>query len=172
MEEEPVVPPGPTADAPRAERVAGGAPAAGTAPTAGAALTAPASAPVPGPSAAPASATVPAPSAAPASATVPGPSAAPAAASPRFVDEDGEPFDVVAFFDPDYGPPEGKDAWLAQVASPVADEYLDGLRAPPGAREMIAAGFTHRDRESGARGWEAGGPLDTMEPRPGAGRIR
>ena len=82
------------------------------------------------------------------------------------MDEDGDPVDVAAYFDPDYGPPEGADAWLAQVASPVADEYLDGLRPPPGVAEAIAAGFTHRDRVPGARGWAAGGRLDVMEPGP------
>jgi hypothetical protein len=82
------------------------------------------------------------------------------------VDEDGEPFDVVAFFDPDYGPPEGADAWLARVASPVADEYLAAHQPAAGAGEVLAAGFTHRDREPGARGWAAGGALDVMEPGP------
>ena len=83
-----------------------------------------------------------------------------------FVDEDGEPFDAEAYFDPDYGPPEGEDAWLAQVASPVADEYLAAHQPPAGVREVLAAGFTHRDREPGARGWAAGGTLDVMEPGP------
>jgi hypothetical protein len=53
------------------------------------------------------------------------PAAGPAPAAPAravFVDDDGEPFDAAAFFDPGYGPPEGADAWLAQVASPVAYE--------------------------------------------------
>ncbi len=41
------------------------------------------------------------------------------------------------------------------------------MRQPPaGAPEAIGAGFTHRDREPGARGWAAGGPLDVMEPGP------
>ena len=35
---------------------------------------------------------------------------------------------------------------------------------PPGGREVLAAGFTHRDRENGARGFAAGGPLDLMAP--------
>ena len=82
------------------------------------------------------------------------------------MDDDGDPFDVVAFFDPDYGPPEGGDAWLAQVASPVANEYLASHQPAPGTREALAAGFTHSDREPGARGWAAGGALDVMEPGP------
>ena len=77
---------------------------------------------------------------------------------------DDEPFDAAAYFNPYFGPPEGADAWLARVASPVADAYLAGRPQPPGAREALAAGFTHRDREPGARGFAAGGPLDTMEP--------
>ncbi|MGD0685004.1 MAG: hypothetical protein ABSA03_07775, partial [Streptosporangiaceae bacterium] len=35
---------------------------------------------------------------------------------------------------------------------------------PPAAREVLAAGFTHRDPEDGARGFAAGGPLDTLAP--------
>jgi len=46
----------------------------------------------------------------------------------------------------------------------VADEYLASAQLPAGAREALAAGFTHKDREPGARGFAAGGPLDTMEP--------
>ncbi len=81
-------------------------------------------------------------------------------------DDDDEPPDAEAYFSPLSGPPEGDDAWLAQVASPVADEYLDSLKPPAGPREVLAAGFTHSDHEPGARGWAAGGPLDIMEPGP------
>jgi hypothetical protein len=35
---------------------------------------------------------------------------------------------------------------------------------PPAVREVLAAGFAHRDREDSALGFAAGGPLDTMEP--------
>src|SRR6266496_2191357 len=106
----------------------------------------------------------------------PGPPAAwsPAAASPvpdpvrpLFADEDGEPVDAEEFFNPYSGPPEGADAWLAQVASPVADAYLAGVQPPAaGGPEALAAGFTHRDQVPGARGFAAGGLLDTMEPGP------
>ncbi len=100
-------------------------------------------------------------------AAAPGPPAGPAGpAGGVFVDVDGEPFDAEAFFDPDCGPPEGADGWLAQVASPVADEFLAARQPAGGVREVIGAGFTHRDREPGARGWAAGGPLDTMGPGP------
>ncbi len=39
-----------------------------------------------------------------------------------------------------------------------------GATARPAAAETLAAGFTHRDAEQGARGFAAGGPLDAMEP--------
>jgi hypothetical protein len=77
-----------------------------------------------------------------------------------------EPFDAEAYFDPYSGPPEGEDAWLGRVASPVADEWLAARQRPAGAREVLAAGFTHGDREPGGRGFAAGGLLDTMEPGP------
>ena len=38
--------------------------------------------------------------------------------------------------------------------------------ADAGAREALAAGFTHGDPMPGARGFAAGGPLDVMEPGP------
>ena len=41
-----------------------------------------------------------------------------------------------------------------------------GPPAPPPAREMLAAGFTHDDHEDGARGFAAGGPLDQLAPGP------
>jgi hypothetical protein len=86
---------------------------------------------------------------------------------PVFTDEDGEPFDAEEFFNPYSGPPEGDDAWLAQVASPVADTYLASIQpSAAGGPEALAAGFTHRDPMPGARGFAAGGPLDTMEPGP------
>src|SRR6266704_664552 len=89
-----------------------------------------------------------------------------AAPAPADAEDDGEPFDAEAYYNPFFGPPEGADAWLARVASPVADAYLAGRQPPPGAREVLAAGFTHRDHEPGARGFAAGGPLDVMEPGP------
>src|SRR6266496_1795501 len=101
-------------------------------------------------------------------ATAAGP-AEPAPASPRpavLTDEDGEPFDAEEFFNPFSGPPEGADAWLAQVAAPVADAWLEARQPPPDGPEALAAGFTHRDQVPGARGFAAGGPLDTMEPGP------
>ena len=141
MQEEPVTPPDPAAPAPSA---AGPVPAAGPAFAAG-----------------------PVPAACPPPAghrTGPDPAAGPVPAGFADCDDDDEPFDAEAFFNPFFGPPEGEDAWLAQVASPVADEYLASTQLPAGAREALAAGFTHKDREPGARGFAAGGPLDAMEP--------
>jgi hypothetical protein len=93
-------------------------------------------------------------------------SSRPVPARPVFVDEDGEPFDVEEFFSPLCGPPEGADAWLARVASPVADAHLAGIQPAAGGAEALAAGFTHRDKVAGARGFAAGGLLDVMEPGP------
>ena len=142
------------------------APNAGSAPAPGSAPAGPSPAPGPAPGPAPA-APAPAPGSAPAGpASVPVSGSASTSAPVVFADEDGEPFDAEAYFDPDYGPPEGEEAWLAQVASPVADEYLAAHQPPAGVREVLAAGFTHRDHVPGARGWAAGGTLDTMEPGP------
>src|SRR6266446_4121065 len=93
-------------------------------------------------------------------------SSRPVPVRPVFVDEDGEPFDVEEFFNPWCGPPEGADAWLGQVASPVADAYLAARQPAAGGAEALAAGFTHRDKAAGARGFAAGGLLDVMEPGP------
>ena len=68
----------------------------------------------------------------PPGAPAPAGSSRPVPVRPVFPDEDGEPFDVEEFFNPLSGPPEGADAWLAQVASPVADAWtntLSGLAA-------------------------------------------
>ncbi len=101
-----------------------------------------------------------------------GGAAGPAAASAVFADEDDEPVDVAAYFDPDYGPPEGPDAWLARVPSPVADEYLAAHQPAAGAREALAAGFTHRDPVPGGRGWAGRRDIGRDGAGPGAGRIR
>jgi hypothetical protein len=106
------------------------------------------------------------PPAQPAPVAAPEPSPASGGLPSRSADDDGsEPFDALAFFNPYSGPPEGDDAWLAWVASPIADAYLDSQQRPA-AREALAAGFTHGDHEPGARGFAAGGPLDVMEPGP------
>ena len=120
--------------------------------------------PVPAGPSAPGGWSAPASPSAPARPAVPASPSAPATSSSgaprpaaRFVDEDGEPFDVEEFFSPLCGPPEGADAWLAQVASPVADAYLASVQPAVGGPEALAAGFSHRDQVPGARGIAAGG---------------
>ncbi len=100
--------------------------------------------------------------------TPPVPPAVPPAAWswPAYADDDGEPFDAVAFFNPYSGPPEGEDGWLADVPAAVRDEYLDNAASPAAAREVLAAGFTHDDHVAGALGFAAGGQLDQLEPGP------
>jgi uncharacterized protein DUF222 len=79
---------------------------------------------------------------------------------------DEDPVDVAALDDPYCGPPDGDEAWLADVPAEVAAGYLDARPGPPPAPEALAAGFTHRDRSRGARGFAGGGSLDLMEPGP------
>src|SRR6266567_2520478 len=83
--------------------------------------------------------------------------------------------------DPDAGPPDGEDAWLADLASGQLDALAAELAAArPAAAESVGAGFTHRVAAAGSAagepGWEppysgprsagpaagfaAGGPLD------------
>ncbi len=101
-------------------------------------------------------------------ATPPEPPAVPPADGPwpAYADDDGEPFDAVAFFNPYSGPPEGEDGWLAYLPAAVRDEYLDNKEPPAAAREVLAAGFTHDDHVAGARGFAAGGQLDQLAPGP------
>jgi hypothetical protein len=70
-------------------------------------------------------------------------------------------------FDPDNSPPDGADAWLADLPSPVRDAYADAIaaQAPAEVPETLAAGFTHGDGGCG-RGFAAGGLLDEMPPGP------
>jgi hypothetical protein len=70
-------------------------------------------------------------------------------------------------FDPDNSPPDGADAWLADLPSPVRDAYADAIaaQAPAEVPETLAAGFTHGDGGCG-RGFAAGGLLDEMAPGP------
>jgi hypothetical protein len=59
-------------------------------------------------------------------------------------DEDG--YERALYLDPDSGYPDGEDAWLAVVAGPVAEAYLDEQDTAAGvdAAEAFGAGFTHR----------------------------
>jgi len=65
-------------------------------------------------------------------------------------------------FDPDNSPPDGTDAWLADLPDPVRNAWLDSKAAQAPA-EALAAGFLHADGGRG-RGFAAGGLLDLMEP--------
>src|ERR1022692_2196655 len=72
--------------------------------------------------------------------------------------------------DPFAGPPDGPDAWLADLSAPEVDAFLEaaamaGTAARPASREAMAAGFTHRDPDPCAAGFAAGGPLDLLAPR-------
>src|SRR5450432_3662351 len=85
--------------------------------------------------------------------------------------------------DPFGGPPDGSEAWLADLAAPELDALLEEQAAAassasglPGGREPIAAGFTHRDPGpatarratvgGAALGFAAGGALDLLAPDP------
>jgi len=87
--------------------------------------------------------------------------------------------------DPDSGPPDGEDAWLADLTCGQLDDLAAELAAarPPAPAESIGAGFTHRAAAAGiaagqagwqpeyaaaapcrpAAGFAAGGPLDLAD---------
>ena len=54
----------------------------------------------------------------------------------------------------------------AEPAVPPEPPSVPPPRRPRTAREVLAAGFTHHDHETGAQGFAAGGPLDQLEPGP------
>ena len=64
--------------------------------------------------------------------------------------------------DPHCGPPDGPDAWLAELPAELLAEYLAATQAPP-RREPIVAGRLPRQRRDG-RGFAAGGTVDEMPP--------
>jgi hypothetical protein len=67
--------------------------------------------------------------------------------------------------DPVAGPPDGPDAWLAELSAADLAEYARSL--PPPVPEAIGAGFTHREHRGGpGLGFAAGGPADLMDPGP------
>jgi hypothetical protein len=67
-------------------------------------------------------------------------------------------------FDPDTSPPDGEDAWLADLPSPLRDPYLRPV-GPTAVPEVLAAGFWDRAETCGA-GFASGGPLDQLAPGP------
>ncbi|MGH3398131.1 MAG: hypothetical protein ACRDPO_25935, partial [Streptosporangiaceae bacterium] len=75
-------------------------------------------------------------------------------------------------FSPENAPPDGDEAFLADLPSELAQEYLTGPWT--GGDELSAAGFLHH--QAGGRngaGFAAGGVLDGLEPGPVlAGFIR
>src|SRR5579859_1140110 len=76
--------------------------------------------------------------------------------------------------DPDCAPPDGDDAWLADLASGQLDELTAELAAarPPAAREAVGAGFTHRPAAAAIAAGQAGWTPEYVAParaRPAAG---
>src|SRR5712691_3467276 len=71
-------------------------------------------------------------------------------------------------FDPDSSPPDGADAWLADLPAALREPYLRpaGPATGPGAvPQVLTAGFWDRDEPCGA-GFASGGPLDHLTPGP------
>jgi hypothetical protein len=64
--------------------------------------------------------------------------------------------------DPWAGPPDGDDAWLADLPGVLREEYLDATAAPTGP-EVLKAGFWDRTGTGGA-GFAAGGAADRVVP--------
>lgn len=64
--------------------------------------------------------------------------------------------------DPDCGPPDGVEAWLADLPGPLLFEYLDAV-AGPGEPEPIVAGRLPRGGGQGC-GFAAGGVGDELPP--------
>jgi hypothetical protein len=64
--------------------------------------------------------------------------------------------------DPECGPPDGADAWLAELPAELLAEYLAATQAPP-RREPIVAGRLPGQQGDGC-GFVAGGAADEMPP--------
>ena len=62
------------------------------------------------------------------------------------------------------GPPDGPDAWLADLPGPLLKEYLEAIAEPEGP-EPIKAGFWDRTKGDGA-GFASGGVADDLDPGP------
>ncbi|HET9899110.1 MAG TPA: DUF222 domain-containing protein [Streptosporangiaceae bacterium] len=74
-----------------------------------------------------------------------------------------------AWPDPFAGPPDGADAWLADLSVPELERLAERWAAENGAGiDVIGAGFTHATSgdAAGAVGFAAGGALDVMAPDP------
>src|SRR5450432_92437 len=100
----------------------------------------------------------------------PGPADEPAP-GPSVPAWDEEPTDAELYGecpDPYAGPPDGPDAWLADLSGPELEALADELTA---AAELagpgpVPAGFTRRDLRHGAVGFAAGGALNALAPDP------
>jgi hypothetical protein len=70
--------------------------------------------------------------------------------------------------DPLAGPPDGDDAWLADLTSEQLDELAAELAAarPQAALESVGAGFTHRAAAAGIAAGEVGWEPDYAAPAP------
>jgi len=66
--------------------------------------------------------------------------------------------------DPACGPPDGPDAWLADLPAELLDEYIAATEDPP-CREAIVAGRLPRRPGDGC-GFAAGGVADELPPGP------
>jgi hypothetical protein len=81
----------------------------------------------------------------------------------RSRDEPDGPWDEDPF-DPDNAPPDGEEAFLADLPAELAEEYLSAPWAGEG--EAIAAGFLHHTGGRRGSGFAAGGALDQLAPGP------
>ena len=83
-------------------------------------------------------------------------------------DQDG--YDRAQYLDPDCGYPGGDDAWLADLAYPVAEAVPGGAgRGGGGGCGGGVRGGVHPPRArsaAGGRGFASGGLLDLLEPGP------
>jgi hypothetical protein len=66
--------------------------------------------------------------------------------------------------DPRCGPPDGPDAWLADLPAELLFEYIAATEDPP-CREAIVAGRLPRQSGDGC-GFAAGGAADELPPGP------
>ena len=66
--------------------------------------------------------------------------------------------------DPRCGPPDGPDAWLADLPAELLFEYIAATEDPP-CREAIVAGRLPRQADDGC-GFAAGGAADELPPSP------
>ena len=79
------------------------------------------------------------------------------------------PEDAGLLADPDTGPPQGADAWLAELASPARDALLDARAAAAGPEvegPFPAGVIAHDGTGPGGPGFASGSVLDRLEAGP------